>query len=133
MPFPLPEHALQERFLAASGPGGQNVNKVATAVQIKMNIYKLRLPPYAFKKLKEIAGNKINMQGELVLTCREYRTREANRAEARSRLSSLLEQAHQRNERRIKTKPSRSAKKKRVDRKKQKSQVKKMRSKPTFD
>ena len=129
----IPESAITETFLAASGPGGQNVNKVATAVQMRVNIYALGLEPYAFRKLRTLAGRKMTSGGELILTVRAYRTREANRAEARRRVSEMIEQAYQRDARRIKTRPSRAAKARRVDTKKKKSFVKKTRGKPTLD
>lgn len=133
MMFDIPESAISESFLAASGPGGQNVNKVETAVQMRVNIYALRLPPYAFRKLRILAGRKMTSGGELVITVREHRTREANRVEARKRVEDLLVDAHQRDAHRIKTKPSRAAKARRVDSKKKKSGVKKMRGKPSLD
>ena len=133
MMFDIPESAISESFLAASGPGGQNVNKVETAVQMRVNIYALRLPPYAFRKLRILAGRKMTSGGELVITVREHRTREANRGEARKRVEDLLVDAHQRDAHRIKTKPSRAAKARRVDSKKKKSGVKKMRGKPSLD
>ncbi len=133
MSFDIPESAISETFLAASGPGGQNVNKVETAVQMRVNIYALRLPPFAFRKLRDLAGRKMTSGGELVITVREHRTREANRAEARKRIEDMLVDAHKRDVRRIKTKPSRAAKARRVDSKKKKSNVKKMRGKPTLD
>ncbi len=133
MTFTISESAISETFLAASGPGGQNVNKVETAVQMRVNVYALRLPPFAFRKLRELAGRKMTSGGELIITVREHRTREANRAEARKRVEDMISEAHQRDARRIKTRPSRAAKARRVDSKKKKAGVKKMRGKPTLD
>ncbi|WP_422343386.1 alternative ribosome rescue aminoacyl-tRNA hydrolase ArfB [Parasphingorhabdus sp.] len=133
MAFEIPESAISETFLAASGPGGQNVNKVETTVQMRLNVYALRLPPFAFRKLRILAGRKMTSSGELIITVREHRTREANRAEARKRIEDMLVEAHKQDARRIKTRPSRAAKARRVDSKKKKSGIKKMRSKPTLD
>lgn len=133
MPFELPEDLLEESFLAATGPGGQNVNKVATACQLRVDVYRLGLPLFAFRKLKALAGSKLTASGELIVTARNHRTREANRAEARARIAELIDQAFIREAPRIKTKPSRAAKAKRVDAKKGRGAVKAGRRKPTFD
>jgi ribosome-associated protein len=125
----LPEAALEERFLAATGPGGQNVNKVATAVQIRLDVYALRLHPAVYGRLKALAGSKWTNDGEIVLTARSHRTQEANRADARLRLAALVEKAHQAPVKRIKTKPSRTAKEKRLTGKAQRGDVKKARGK----
>lgn len=129
----LPEHLIEERFIAASGPGGQNVNKVATAVQLRLNIFGLGLPPYAYRKLKELAGTRINSEGELLITARRFRTQEANRADARQRVRELIAKAHERDAPRIKTKVSKAAKAKRVDAKKSRGVVKATRGKVRFD
>ena len=132
--FPaLPESALEERFLAATGPGGQNVNKVATAVQIRLDVFALRLAPPVYARLKQLAGSRWTNEGEIVLTARSFRTQEANRADARERLLALLAKAHQAPVRRIKTKPSRTAKEKRLVGKAIRGDVKKGRSKVSFD
>jgi ribosome-associated protein len=132
-PPPLPEDALEERFLAATGPGGQNVNKVATAVQLRLDVYALRLAPDVFQRLKALAGSRWTADGGIVVTARRFRTREANREDARARLAELVADAHVRPERRIKTKPTRAAKIKRVEAKARAGAVKKNRARPRLD
>ncbi len=129
----VPEEALEERFLAATGPGGQNVNKVATACQLRVDVYRLGLSPESFRRLKLLAGSRLTAGGTLVLTARRYRTQEANRADARARLAELLTEAEKREARRVKTKPSKAAKARRVDEKKGRSQVKAGRGRVTVD
>jgi len=128
-PPPLPEEALEERFLAATGPGGQNVNKVATAVQLRLDVYALRLAPDVFARLKALAGSRWTADGRIVVTARRFRTREANRTDARDRLAALVADAHVRPERRIKTKPSKAAKARRVEAKARTGAIKRGRGK----
>jgi ribosome-associated protein len=122
---PLPEDALEERFLAATGPGGQNVNKVATAVQLRLDVYALRLSPPVYARLKVLAGSRWTADGEIVITARQYRTQDANRQDARERLAELVWKAHQAPRRRVKTKPTRAAKERRLTGKAIRSDVKK--------
>lgn len=129
----IPEEALSERFLAATGPGGQNVNKVATACQLRCDVFRLGLPPHAYEKLKSLAGSRMTAGGELLITARNYRTQEANREDARKRLAELIAAAHVRQAKRRPTKPSRAAKAKRVDAKKGRSAVKAARGKVRLD
>lgn len=123
----VPEDLIEEKFLAGTGPGGQNVNKVATACQLRVDAYALGLAPDVFKRLRTLAGSKMTAGGELVIQAKRFRMREANREDARSRLFDLLTKAHERPERRIKTKPSKAAKARRVDAKKGRGSVKAMR------
>ncbi len=131
--FMPPESAISESFLAATGPGGQNVNKVATAVQIRLDVFALRLVPSVYARLKTLAGSKWTNEGEIVLTARSFRTQEANRADARERLRKLIEKAHFVPVRRIKTKPSKTAKEKRLVGKSIRGDVKKGRGKVAMD
>ena len=123
----IPESAITEKFLAGTGPGGQNVNKVATACQLRVDVYALGLPPDAYRRLKTLAGSRMTTEGELVILARRFRTQEANRADARQRLSELVDAALVRPEKRIKTKPSKAAKARRVDGKKTRGTVKALR------
>ena len=127
----IPEDALSEKFLAATGPGGQNVNKVATACQLRVDVYRLGLEPHVFQRLKVIAGSKMTLGGELIITARRFRSQEANREDARLRLAQMIAEAHIVQAKRRPTKPSRAAKARRVDTKKGRAVVKAGRGKVT--
>ncbi|MGE3689990.1 MAG: alternative ribosome rescue aminoacyl-tRNA hydrolase ArfB [Novosphingobium sp.] len=123
----------EENFIAASGPGGQNVNKVATAVQLRLDVFALRLPPEVFARLKQLAGSRMTASGEIVLTARRFRTQEANRADARERLGELLEEAQKLPEKRAKSRLNRVGKEQRIKGKKLRGSVKAGRGKVRFD
>ena len=126
-------HALaSEAFIAGSGPGGQNANKVATGVQLRVNIYALRLPPPIFHRLRNLAGNRLNQAGEIVIEAYEHRTQEANRKTARRKLAGLIEQARREPPRRKKTRLNRVGKTQRLKEKKARGTVKANRGKVTW-
>ena len=125
--------ACSESFIAAAGPGGQNVNKVATAVQLRVDVYALRLAPPVFARFKELAGSRMTAKGELVFTARRFRTQEANRADARQRLAELIRDAHDLPEKRAKSRLNRVGKVQRLAGKKLRGTVKAGRGKVQLD
>lgn len=129
----LAQALASESFIAASGPGGQNVNKVATAVQLRLDVFALRLSPPVFHRLKTLAGSKMTARGELVLTARRFRTQEQNRADARQRLAELITEAHKLPEKRAKSRLNRIGKEQRLQGKKKRGAVKAGRGKVSFD
>ncbi|MFM5906492.1 MAG: alternative ribosome rescue aminoacyl-tRNA hydrolase ArfB [Novosphingobium sp.] len=124
---------LSESFIAAAGPGGQNVNKVATAVQVRLDVFALRLEPEVFHRFRQLAGSKMTAKGELVLTARTFRTQEANRADARERVAELIRAAHDLPEKRAKSRLNRVGKEKRLQGKKLRGAVKAGRGKVSYD
>ena len=132
-PEPLASRALRlasESFLAGSGPGGQNANKVATEVELRVNIYALRLSPPVFARLRALAGAKLAGNGDLIVTSKMHRTQEANRQDARAKLAALLEEAQVEPKRRAKTRLNRVGKTERLKVKKVRGAVKANRGKP---
>lgn len=132
----LVAHALtlvEESFIASAGPGGQNVNKVATAVQLRLDVFALSLPPPVFHRLKELAGSKLTAKGEIVLTARSYRTQEQNREDARKRLGELLRDATNLPAKRAKSRLNRVGKVQRLAGKKIRGTIKAGRGKVRLD
>ena len=119
----------EESFIAASGPGGQNVNKVATAVQLRLDVFALRLEPAVFQRLKTLAGSRMTAKGEIVFTARRFRTQEANREDARNRLAALIEKALVEPKKRARTRVNRVGKEQRIKAKKARGTVKANRGK----
>jgi ribosome-associated protein len=131
----IDEAELDESFVRSSGPGGQNVNKLSTAVQLRFDVrHSPSLPNDVAVRLMRLAGSRMTKDGVLIIIAQNHRTQERNRAEARERLVNLIQQAAVRPVPRRATKPTKASKQRRIEGKKRRSGIKNLRqSKPAWD
>ena len=132
-PSLLDRLVIDERFVRASGPGGQNVNKVATAVELRVDLTASALPEDVKARLIALAGRRATSDGVLLIDAREHRTQSQNREAARARLLALVEQALHRPKKRTRTRPTKAAKERRLESKKKRSKAKDRRRRVSDD
>lgn len=127
----IPEWELQESFIRASGPGGQNVNKVSTAVQLRWNVIASSIPAAVKARFRKRFGARLTQEGELIIEAKDHRSQGLNREAARKRLATMVKSVAEPPRKRIKTRPTRASVRRRLEGKKQRGAVKALRGKVT--
>lgn len=129
----VPDSALDYQFVRARGTGGQHVNKVSTAVQLKVQLARTSLPEPVKARLRKLAGSRLTSADEVLIFADRYRSQLRNKEEATERFLALLESARRTDKKRVATRPSRAQKKARLDRKKRQGTTKKLRGRPPLE
>lgn len=131
----LDEREIEENFVRSAGPGGQNVNKLATAVQLRFDVrHSPSLPPDVRARLERLAGRRLTNEGVLIIIAQRHRTQERNRQEVRERLADLIRRAAEPPKRRHPTKPTAASKRRRIETKTRRARLKRLRrTMPTED
>jgi ribosome-associated protein len=126
----ISESEIREEFIRSSGPGGQNVNKVASAVQLRFDVAQSpSLPQDVKQRLRKLAGTRVNANGVLIIEARRYRTQSRNRDDGMDKLVALIKRATESPKRRVKTNPTRASRERRLETKRQRSAIKRLRGK----
>ncbi len=132
-PPQIPAEACSERFVRSPGAGGQNVNKVATTVQLRVDLDRANLPNAVRERLEKLAGRQVNRRGELIIVADRFRTQGRNRADAMRRLAELLERAQRAPRRRIATRTPAAERARRKDTKRKRGTTKRLRARPPME